>query len=312
MGDRDYFKKSHEASKRPLLGATNNALIGLIGINAFLFIILYFLNLVYIVSDKYVGEQQFRNEIFNWFVLHPRAGIFFTKPWTAITYMFTNIEPWHFISNMLWLGAFGYILQDLADNKKLFPIYLYGGLAAAVLFLLGVNLIPALQLSQASYAPIYGSIVPVIALAAAATTIAPAYKIFPLIGGGIPLWVLTAVFFLIDAASIKSAPAALAIAHLASSLMGFVFAWQLGKGNDLGAWINNFAEWVINLFNPNKNKVPLKERHFYKADKQPYQVTPNITQQKLDATLDKISQHGYGMLTDDEKEFLKRASKEEL
>jgi membrane associated rhomboid family serine protease len=312
MGDRDYFMKTQETSKRPLLGATNNALIALIGINAILFVILYFLDLVYIVSDKQFGEQQFRGEIFNWFVLHPRAETFFTKPWTAITFMFTNIEPWHFVSNMLWLGAFGYILQGVAGNKKLFPIYLYGGFAGAVFFLLGVNLMPGIQANLASYAPIYGSLVPIIALAVAATTIAPTYKIFPLIGGGIPLWALTTVFLLIDAVSIKPAPAALAIAHIAAALMGFVFAWQLGKGNDLGAWINNFAEWVNNLFNPNKNNEPLKEKHFYKADKQPYQITPNITQQKLDAILDKISQHGYGMLTDDEKEFLKRASKEEL
>lgn len=311
MGDRDYFKKTQETPKVPLLGAIDNSLIILIGINAFLFIILRFVNLVYVVSDELVGEQQFRGEIFRWFVLHPRDQVFFSKPWTAITYMFTNIEPWKFVSNMLWLGAFGYILQNIGSNRKVFPIYLYGGFAGAVFFLLGVNCMPVLQTNLASYAPIFGSTVPIIALAVAATTMAPTYKIFPLIGGGIPLWALTVVFLLIDGITIKSAPAALAIAHISSALMGFVFGWQLTKGKDLGAWMNNLAEWVNQLFSP-KEKAPVKEKLFYKADRQPYQVTPNITQQKLDAILDRVSQHGYGMLTDDEKDFLKRASKEEL
>ncbi|MFX9123826.1 DUF6576 domain-containing protein [Acinetobacter baumannii] len=37
-----------------------------------------------------------------------------------------------------------------------------------------------------------------------------------------------------------------------------------------------------------------------------------MSQQKLDEILDKIHTEGYHMLTDEEKEFLKRASKEEL
>jgi len=71
---------------------------------------------------------------------------------------------------------------------------------------------------------------------------------------------------------------------------------------------------VDDLFNPGKKTKHLsqKERLFYKTSGKPYQKTPNITQQKLDDILDKINQQGYHMLTDDEKEFLKRASKEEL
>lgn len=84
------------------------------------------------------------------------------------------------------------------------------------------------------------------------------------------------------------------------------------KGNDLGAWVYNFTAWLNDLFNPEKKHQQNKQTVFYKADKQPFEKKPNLTQQKLDAILDKINQEGYEMLTPEEKAFLKRASSEEL
>ena len=55
-----------------------------------------------------------------------------------------------------------------------------------------------------------------------------------------------------------------------------------------------------------------KEKHFYRADKKPFEKVSNVTQQKLDAILDKINQEGYELLTEEEKAFLKRASKEDI
>ncbi|HYM93261.1 MAG TPA: DUF6576 domain-containing protein, partial [Chitinophagaceae bacterium] len=68
------------------------------------------------------------------------------------------------------------------------------------------------------------------------------------------------------------------------------------------------------LFNPDKparGKKPIKEELFYKTSSRPYNKTPNITQQRIDEILDKINQKGYNFLTDEEKELLKRASKED-
>ncbi|HEY0432799.1 MAG TPA: DUF6576 domain-containing protein, partial [Chitinophagaceae bacterium] len=51
---------------------------------------------------------------------------------------------------------------------------------------------------------------------------------------------------------------------------------------------------------------------FYKSKTQPFTRKPNLTQQKVDEILDKINQKGYSHLTEEEKELLKRASKEDL
>jgi hypothetical protein len=56
----------------------------------------------------------------------------------------------------------------------------------------------------------------------------------------------------------------------------------------------------------------VKEQLFYKSETRPYKKTPNVTQQRIDDILDKINQKGYHYLTEEEKELLKRASKEDL
>lgn len=96
--------------------------------------------------------------------------------------------------------------------------------------------------------------------------------------------------------------------------MGFLFIFLLRKGYDWSDWMNNFFDWVNNLFNPDKPKKgkTTKEELFYKSSSTPYKKTPHITQQRIDEILDKINQKGYSLLTEEEKELLKQASKEEL
>jgi hypothetical protein len=88
----------------------------------------------------------------------------------------------------------------------------------------------------------------------------------------------------------------------------------LQSGSDWGAWINNFFDWVNDLFNPDKPRKGklVKSQLFYKSTVKPYKKSFYVTQQRIDEILDKISQKGYHTLSDDEKEVLKRASKEDL
>jgi len=205
-------------------------------------------------------------------------------------------------------------LQDLTGNKKIFPIYLYGGFAGAVAYLLSVNLIPAFYQNINIIPDLIGGGAAVMAVAIATTTLAPDYRLFPLINGGIPIWVLTVIFVAIDYASVANSNGAYAIAHLAGGAIGFIFVYQLRKGKDMGKWMNDLVDWFNNLFNPDKkNKIQSnKEKLFYKSDKKPFLKTSGISQQKLDEILDKINQDGYHTLSSEEKEYLKRASKEEL
>jgi membrane associated rhomboid family serine protease len=302
----------YKTNRSILLGQDNNALVLLFAANGILFVILAFLKVIYQLSD--FPDESFFRQILNWFSLPAPTETFFTRPWTVLTYMFTHISVWHLISSLLWLWCFGYILQDLTGNNKLIPVYLYGGFVGGVAFLLMNNLVPALELRLPYTQPLLGANAAIVAVAAATTTLAPDYRMFPMIGGGIPLWVLTLIFAAIDFATVSGGNPAIGVSHIAAGAVGFFFIRQMRRGQDWGAWMNQLVNWLDDLFRPEKKhtKQSAKDKLFYQAGKKPYEKISNITQQRLDAILDKINQKGYQFLTDEEKEFLKRAGEEEI
>ena len=295
------------------IGQDGNALTLLIAINLVVFVLLAFIKVIYFFSQGDAGVAAFDNDIFHWVALPASLDTFFTRPWTLLTHMFVHSTEsvWHILANMLWLWAFGYILQDLTGNRKLVPVFLYGALAGAVAYMAAYNLITPLK-TALPYSYAVGASAGIMAIAIATTTLAPGYRIFPMLNGGIPLWVITILYLIIDLATIPYSNPGGHIAHIAGAIMGFIFMRMMQQGKDWSAWMNNFFDWVTNLFNPDKPKKGkvVKSQLFYKARVQPFTKTPLITQQRVDDILDKINQKGYSSLTDDEKEVLKRASKE--
>jgi membrane associated rhomboid family serine protease len=299
-------------SGRILLGQDNNSLINLIAINAVLFLILTFLYIVYHITNDDVSAY-YRN-VFNWFTLPADISKLSTRPWTILTHMFVHGHDSYltFIANVLWLWLFGYILQDMTGNRKLIPIYLYGGLAGAFFYVVSYHIFPQL-IAGIPGSAFMGANAAVMAVAIATTSVAPDYRIFPMIKGGIPLWIITVIYVILDFVDIREASAAVYLANVAGGATGFLFIYQMRKGSDWSVWMNDLAEWFQNLFNPNKKikteKKTIKDEFFYKVKgSQPFTKTPHITQQRIDKILDKINQEGYQFLTDEEKDILKRAA----
>ncbi len=304
--------RQYKTNRNILLGQDNNALVFLFAVVALLFVILNFIKIIYYLSD--IPEDFFYRQILNWFTLPASPDTLASRPWTLLTYMFTHHSIWHLISTCLWLWCFGYILQDLTGNSHLIPVFLYGGFVGAIVFLLSNNLVPVLERNLAATQPLMGSGAAIMAVAVATTTLAPDYRIFPLINGGIPLWVLTLVFVAIDFATLATGNAGIGAAHLSGAAIGYFYIRQLRRGSDWGAWMIRLVNWLDDLFNPEKKqtKKSAKDKLHYKATKKPFEKKPNVTQQRLDAILDKINQEGYQFLSDEEKEFLKKASNEDL
>lgn len=297
------------------IGQDGNTLTMLLVINLTVFAILAFIKVVYFFSFSSQGVGLFNEQIFRYFTLPASMEVFVTRPWTLVTHMFVHDTEsiWHIVGNMLWLWAFGYILQDLAGNKNLVPLYVYGGLAGAVVYALAFNFIPALKTNLA-VSEAFGASAAVMAIAIGATALAPNYRIFPMLHGGIPLWVVTVIYLIIDLAQIPFGNAGGHLAHLGGAAMGYAFVSALKRGQDWGAWMNNFFDWVNDLFNPDKPRKgnSPKTTLYYNSKVQPFRKANIITQQRIDEILDKISQKGYNSLSDDEKEMLKRASQEDL
>lgn len=302
-----------EYQKRLSLAQAKNALIMLVAINLVLFVILIFVQAIYYLQFGSDATVEFQARVLKWFALPAEPIQILSRPWTILTHMFVHVGVWHVLGNMLWLWTFGYILQDLTGNRKIVPIYIYGALAGALAFILAYNFLPALKPSLAVTSA-FGASAGVMAIAAAVTTIAPGYRVFPMLNGGIPIWVITVLYLIIDLATIPESNTGGHIAHLAGAVAGFFFVFAFRRGYDLGGWMNKAFDWVNDLFDPEKPRKGrnVKTELFYKSGTRPYKKTPNVTSQRVDEILDKISQKGYSALSDEEKELLRRASKEDI
>lgn len=296
------------------LGADGNALMLLISINAIIFIIISFIQIIYYTTGSAPGS--FENSVLPWFVLPAKLSAVSQTPWTIFTYMFAHTYVITTLTNMIWLWAFGSILQSISGNRKIIPLYIYGGLAGAAAFIAANYLMPSLRTSI-NISALQGANAATMAIAVATTTLTPDYRFFKMLNGGIPIWVLTLLYVIIDFAGIASGSIAYNISHLAGGFIGFMFVFSLRNGRDWSLWMNNLYDWFINLFNPYKKslsaKKKIKEKVFYNTGNQkPFVKKPNITQQRIDEILDKINQKGYHLLTDEEKNILKKAGEADL
>jgi len=291
------------SNKKIIFGQDNNALTFLLVINIVVFITMLFLEFVYALNfEKAEWPALFAKQIIPQFVMPANPQQFLPKAWTIITHMFANIGVLAMLSNMLWLYAFGYILQDFAGNNKIVPVYIYGGLVGAIFYLLS-----AFVFANAHHPSYYtGSGAAVMSIAAATVTLAPQYRFFRQLNGGIPLWVLGGVFMLIDFGTSINQPLIL-IAHIAAGISGYIFISLLQKGTDAGAWMYKLTTGINSFFSPGNT-----QNTYYKQTREPFITRPNPTQQRLDMVLDKINTKGINSLSKEEKEFLEKAANENL
>jgi len=307
-------KMNHTLShkNRITLGSTGNALVLLLMSNAVLFVLLIFFKIFYFMTaTSNVASENvalFHKEIFDYFVLPADGSVFLHRPWTIVSYMFSHESLLALLSNLLWLSAFGFILQSLAANRKMIPLYLYGGFFGGLVFIICSVMMP----HSAHMSQLAGATTAVIAVAAGTTTLGPKYKIFPRLNGGIPLWILFIIFMAITLSSSVAAGLPLVMAYLCAALLGFFLMWSYDrKDRDYCEWMYNLIYRIDDIFNPEKKAVKKNRKGqqlFYKAKGQPFKRTELITQERVDELLDKIRLKGYKSLTKEEKAYLQRAS----
>lgn len=297
------------------LGQKGNTLVLLLAILAIVFCIFTFihLSLRLTTTTAELANSTYYSGVFDWFSLPSNFDTLLSRPWTIITYMFMHDKVFHLIANMIWLWVFGFILQDFTGNKTLFPLFLYGGLCGGALFIISMNLFPGLR-GLAPVSTLVGASAGIMAIAIATTLLAPNYRFFPMIYGGIPLWVVTIIYLMVDFSMIaKGTNAGGHISHIGGGIFGLLFMWQYKQGRDWSRGMNRFFTWFNNLFAPPKPVVTQRREELYynTAGTKPFTKIPNLTQKRIDAILDKIGEKGYQQLSEEEKQILKRAAEDE-
>jgi membrane associated rhomboid family serine protease len=218
--------------------------------------------------------------------------------WTPFTYMFMHAGVFHILFNMLWLYWMGQIFEEYLGKKRTLGLYIMGGLAGALLYIVSYNVFPFFtQVHAAFNSSMVGASAGVMAIIVATATLLPDYTLSLMIIGPVKLKWLALFFVLIDFLGIVGPNAGGEISHLGGAWMGFVYVKQLQRGHD---WIGG----ITNLF---KSKSKLKI-----VSKNPSKNSSGIPrQEEIDFILDKISKSGYDSLSKQEKEILFRASNNE-
>lgn len=230
------------------------------------------------------------------------------KPWTLITYMFVHFELPHIFWNLITLYWFGQILSSFTDSKKIIPLYIMGGIAGGLVTILLANFIPAFSGYFNSDSILIGASAGVTALIIASATLVPNYLLNLMFIGPVKLLYVALFVLFIDVLSVAQYNNVGGnLAHLGGALMGFVFISQYKKGRDLSKGINKFFTWISNLFSV-KPRSKMKVAYKRTVSDEDYNYQKKVSQQQIDAILDKISKSGYESLNKQEKEILFKAS----
>lgn len=286
----------------------NNGHVQLIIINVIVYVVLGISMVILTVS----GFENIFSGVHNQFSVPARFADFVTRPWTLLTYMFTHnlVQVLHILFNMLILYWFGRLFVEYLGSDKLIALYVLGGLAGGIAYLAAHNTIPYFMQRAAMFNfEMVGASAAVNAVVVATATLLPNYTFFLLFFGPVRIKYIAAVFVLLSFIGSIGDNAGGNIAHLGGALIGFLYMKQLQSGINWGSWITATLDWFKDLFKP-RPKVKVTYR------KDAYQTTSgrkagksSVSQDELDAILDKISEGGYESLTKEEKEKLFNASK---
>ena len=214
--------------------------------------------------------------------------------YTIFTYMFFHDGILHILFNILGLFWFGNIFMNFLKSRQFHFVYLAGGLFGGLFAIAILNIFPVYSGGLAGVT-IVGASAAVMAIIFAAATLVPNYTIMLLFFGEVKIKWIAIVYFILDFIAIGSVNAGGSLAHIGGALLGFTFIKSLQSGRDWSKLFERKPKLKVV-----RNEKPVKKPEF----------KGGVSQQEIDAILDKISTSGYDKLTAVEKEKLFKASKD--
>lgn len=244
------------------------------------------------------------------FAISGRLSILMFRPWTILSHIFLHKGFWHLLFNMIGLHIFGRIVGDLVGDRRVLPIYIFGGVIGGLFYVLSYQL----QIASGQYA--LGASAAVLAIAATAAFTAPDYSIRLLLIGDVKIKYIVLVFIFFDViGAAGSNNVGGHIAHLGGVLAGIVYYRLMGTRSDITFIFEKIMSFLA-LFNKKsrskKSKLRVKHRSEYLGQrKNDKSANENYSMEEdLNRILDKIKAYGYDKLSKEEKDFLKNYSKE--
>ncbi len=245
-----------------------------------------------------------------YFALNPIGSIAYTfYPWQLVTYLFMHADFWHIFLNMFALWMFGMELENIWGSQKFMAYYFMCGIGAGLANLLIAPLFTSINLPTiGASGAIYGVLI-------AFAMLFPDRPIYLYFLFPIKAKYFVAIYVVIEIISVGGNSNVAHVAHLGGGLVGFIYL-LLTKNN-----INSLFR-----FNKQPKVAPKKPANIYKnrfyekynnagddiSDADYYvdkKENEEISQERVDEILDKISNDGYQNLSEEEKRILFEASK---
>lgn len=245
-------------------------------------------------------------DIINIFALPSKPSMIVNQLWSIITYMFVHESFWHIFWNMLWIYWFGKIFLNYFTGKNLASLYVLGGLAGGLLYILSFNFIP--YYIDMNNRWLIGASASVLAIVMASAFYRPEVNIHLLFFGSIRIVYIALGIFILDFFSLDDiANPGGHVAHIGGALIGYLFAVQYKKGKDITGFISKSIDRIFSIFKKRNNpKLKVRSQNFNNYKKGP---TTTNNDDVIDSILDKLKKSGYGSLTSEEKRHLFDASK---
>ncbi|MBS1647445.1 MAG: rhomboid family intramembrane serine protease [Bacteroidetes bacterium] len=230
-----------------------------------------------------IGSNIASADISEYLAMPSNASYFLKRFYTPLTYMFSHLGFSHLFFNMFYFYFMGDIFSSIVGEKRLWFVYIMGGLAGALLFFI----FSALFFGNASY--LLGASAAVTAVAIVTAVYAPDLPVSVFFLGSFPLKWVVLVLFLLSTAIDISVNTGGKIAHLGGALFGLLYGLQLKKGVDL-----------MDFFKIKSRSTKLKVVHHSEK----YHDEPE--EKVVNDILDKINRSGYESLSKQEKETLRK------
>lgn len=230
---------------------------------------------------------------------------FFLHIWTIFTYMFVHYGFLHILFNMLMLYWFGKIFLLYFTPKNLIALYILGGFAGALLYIISFNTIPYFIQQGSNF--LIGASASVTSIIFASAFYNKNLEIRLLFFGTVKIIYIALAIFIIDFLSLGGdSNMGGHVAHLGGALIGYLFAIQFLKGKDITKVFNKPIDGFVNLF---KKQPKMKVKYNKPLSDFEYNQQRHVQSEDIDHILDKIKISGYKSLSDDDKKKLFDASK---
>lgn len=221
-----------------------------------------------------------------WFALSA-DGVRHGMLWQLATYLLLHGGLWHILVNLLMLWFFGREVEFFLGPQSFVRLYLYAGIAGALLWL---------AFNWHSPVPVIGASAAVLGCVVAFATLFPEREVTLLVFFVLPVTLKARTLALVAIAFdvvplLNGTDSNIAhLAHLGGALIGYLYIKQLGFGA-APRWL----AWTRHVRNPFR-RAPRRER-----------TDDDFIATEIDPILDKISREGMQSLTRRERKVLESA-----